>query len=182
MIDTYSIDVIINAGTAGGMNPELEIFDSVISTEAAYHDVAPDILTEFHPWLESVYFKSDQELLDLTRKAIDRIDMEGKVYWGRMVTGEAFISDDGRQKINEQFAPLTVDMETAAIAHVCYVNSIPFISIRSITDTATHSGTGHFEENCVKASAIAKDITVALLEELGLVSKRYSNTNYEPHN
>ncbi len=52
------------------MNPELEIFDSVISTEAAYHDVAPDILTEFHPWLESVYFKSDQELLDLTRKAI----------------------------------------------------------------------------------------------------------------
>ena len=83
------------------MNPELEIFDSVISTEAAYHDVAPDILTEFHPWLESVYFKSDQELLDLTRKAIDRIDMEGKVYRGRMVTGEAFISDDGRQKINE---------------------------------------------------------------------------------
>ena len=66
MIDTYSIDVIINAGTAGGMNPELEIFDSVISTEAAYHDVAPDILTEFHPWLESVYLR---QLTGLTRKA-----------------------------------------------------------------------------------------------------------------
>ena len=43
---------------------------------------------------------------------------------------------------------------------------IPFISIRSITDTATHSGTGHFEENCQKASSIAKNITVALLAEL----------------
>lgn len=166
LIDIYGIDMIINAGTAGGMNPELEIFDSVISTEAAYHDVAPDILTEFHPWLETVYFKADQELLNLTHKAIEKLDMEGKVYWGRMVTGEAFITDEGRQKINEQFAPMTVDMETASIAHVCYVNSIPFISIRSITDTAAHSGTGHFEENCKKASEIAKDITVALLKEL----------------
>ena len=166
LIDTYSVDVIINAGTAGGMNHELEIFDSVISTEVAYHDVAPNILTEFHPWLENVYFKADQELLDLTQKAVGKIDMEGKVYWGRMVTGEAFIADEERQKINEQFAPLTVDMETASIAHVCYANNIPFISIRSVTDTATHSGTGYFEENCKKASAIAKDITVALLTEL----------------
>lgn len=85
-------------GTAGRMNPKLEIFDSVISTEVAYHDAAPDILTEFHPWLESVYFKSDQELLNLTHKAVDKIDMEGKVYWGRMVTGEVFIEDKGRKK------------------------------------------------------------------------------------
>lgn len=166
LIDAYGIDIMINAGTAGGMNPKLEIFDSVISTEVAYHDVAPDILTEFHPWLESVYFKSDQELLDLTHKAIDKIELEGNVYWGRMVTGEVFIEDEGRKKINEQFAPLTVDMETASIAHVCYVNSIPFISIRSITDTAAHSGAEHFEENCEKASIIAKDITVSLLKEL----------------
>lgn len=166
LIDTYGVDVVINAGVAGGMNNELEILDSVISTEVAYHDVAQNILTEFHPWLDDVYFKADQELLDLTQKAIDKTDIQGKVYWGRMVTGEAFIADEGRQKINELFEPLTVDMETASIAHVCYVNNIPFISIRSVTDTATHSGTGHFEENCEKASIIAKDITVALLAEI----------------
>lgn len=166
LIDTYSVDIIINAGTAGGMAPELEIFDTVISTEVAYHDVDSGILTEFHPWLETVFFKADQELLDLTQKAVGKIDVQGRVYWGRMVTGEAFIEDEGRQKINEQFAPLTVDMETASIAHVCYVNNIPFISIRSITDTATHSGSEYFEENCEKASVIAKDITVALLTEI----------------
>lgn len=166
LIDTYGVNVIINAGTAGGMDNKLEIFDSVISTEVAYHDVAPNILTEFHPWLETVYFEADQELLNLTRQAVSKIDVEGNVFWGRMVTGEVFVSDEGRQRINEQFAPLTVDMETASIAHVCFVNKIPFISIRSVTDTATHSGTGHFEENCKKASTIAKDITVALLAEL----------------
>ena len=157
LIDKYGVDI---------MNPKLEIFDSVISTEAAYHDVSPDILTEFHPWLDSVYFKADRELVHLTHEAIDKIDTEGNVYWGRTVTGEAFIEDEGRQKINEQFVPLTVDMETAAIAHVCYVNHIPFISIRTITDTAAHSGAGYFEENSKKASIIAKDITVALLKEL----------------
>ncbi len=166
LVDTYHVDAIINAGVAGGMNEELEIFDTVISTEVAYHDVAPNILTEFHPWLETVFFKADQGLLSLAKKAVDKLAQNYKVFWGRMVTGEAFIADEGRQKINEQFEPLTVDMETASIAHACYVNNIPFISIRCITDTATHSGTGHFEENCEKAASIAKDITVALLMEL----------------
>lgn len=166
LIDTYHVNIIINAGTAGGMNPNLEIFDTIISTEVAYHDVAPNILTEFHPWLETVFFKADQGLLNLTKMAVDKLGQNYKVYWGRMVTGEAFVADEGRQKINEQFEPLTVDMETASIAHVCYVNNIPFISIRCITDTATHSGTGYFEENCEKATSIAKDITVALLMEL----------------
>ena len=166
LVDTYHVDAIINAGVAGGMNEELEIFDTAISTEVAYHDVAPNILTEFHPWLETVFFKADQGLLNLTKMAVDKLEQNYKVYWGRMVTGEAFIADEGRQKINEQFEPLTVDMETASIAHVCYVNNIPFISIRCITDTATHSGTGYFEENCEKATSIAKDITVALLMEL----------------
>lgn len=165
LIDTYHVNIVINAGTAGGMNQNLEIFDTVISTEVAYHDVAPNILTEFHPWLETVFFKADQGLLRMSKKAVDKIEQNYKVFWGRMVTGEAFITDEGREKINEQFAPLTVDMETASIAHVCYVNTIPFISVRSITDTASHSGTEHFEENCEKAAGIAKDITVALLTE-----------------
>ena len=166
LIDTYHANIIINAGVAGGMDENLEIFDTVISTEVAYHDVAPNILTEFHPWLETVFFKADQELLRVAKKAVGKLEQNYKVFLGRMVTGEAFIADEGREKINEQFEPLTVDMETASIAHVCYVNNIPFISVRSITDTASHSGTGHFEENCEKAAGIAKDITVALLTEL----------------
>lgn len=165
LIDFYNIDYIINAGTAGGMNPELEIFDTVISTEVAYHDVAPKILTKFHPWMETVYFKADQQLLDMTKRIADKTT-KGRMFWGRMVTGEAFITDEGREIINDEFAPLTVDMETASIAHVCYVNKMPFISIRCITDTATHSGSESFEENCTEASMISRDITIALLNKI----------------
>lgn len=167
LIDTYHVDMIINAGTAGGMDPKLDIFDTVISTEVAYHDVHEEILTEFHPWMDSVFFKADEELLKLSEKAVAKLNTDYRIVWGRMVTGEAFITDEGRDEINSQFGPLTVDMETGSIAHVCYVNQIPFIAIRSITDTPSHSGSEYFEENCEKASVIAKDITVALLEELG---------------
>lgn len=167
LIDTYHVDMIINAGTAGGMDPKLDIFDTVISTEVAYHDVHEEILTEFHPWMDSVFFKADEELLMLSEKAVAKLNTDYRIVWGRMVTGEAFITDEGRDEINAKFIPLTVDMETGSIAHVCYVNRIPFIAIRSITDTPSHSGSEYFEENCEKASVIAKDITVALLEELG---------------
>ncbi len=83
-----------------------------------------------------------------------------------MVTGESFITDEGRLKINESYTPFTVDMEPAAIVHVCHVNSIPFLSIRCIMDTAMHNGICNFEENCSEASAIAKNITLALLKEV----------------
>ena len=49
LIDSCRVEAIINAGTAGGIDPSISIFDTVISTETAYHDVAEDILTEFHP-------------------------------------------------------------------------------------------------------------------------------------
>ena len=166
LIDVFGVDMIINSGTAGGMDPGLDIFDIVISTEVCYHDVAPDILTEFHPWMESVFFKADLKLISLSKTAVKKIRPDGKVVWGRMATGESFITDEGRLKINQEFSPLTVDMETASIAHVCYVNRIPFLSIRCITDTAEHSGLDNFDENCAKASVIAKDITVALLTEI----------------
>ncbi|MBR4083169.1 MAG: 5'-methylthioadenosine/S-adenosylhomocysteine nucleosidase [Lachnospiraceae bacterium] len=166
LIDTYQVDMIINAGTAGGMDSKLDIFDTVISMEVAYHDVHEEILTEFHPWMENVFFKADKELLKLSEKAVANMKTDYKILWGRMVTGEAFITDEGRDEINAQFGPLTVDMETGSIAHVCYVNKVPFIAIRSITDTPSHSGSEYFEKNCEKASIIAKDITVALLAEI----------------
>ena len=166
LVDLFSADMIINSGTAGGMDPGLDIFDTVISTEVCYHDVAPDILTEFHPWMESVFFTADPKLIRLSKTAVKKIRPAGKVIWGRMATGESFITDEGRLRINQEFSPLTVDMETASIAHVCYVNRIPFLSIRCITDTAEHSGLDNFDENCAKASVIAKDITVALLTEI----------------
>jgi len=165
LIDSYNVDMVINAGTAGGMDNKLDIFDTVIATEVAHHDVHEGILTEFHPWMPSVFFKSDETLLELSKNAEKRLPKH-KIIYGRMVTGESFITDDGRDEINLAFKPLTVDMETASIAHACYVNEVPFIAIRTLTDTATHSGAEHFDKNVVMASGIAKDVVLEVLKEI----------------
>ena len=166
LIDSYGCNVIINAGTAGGMDKKIKLFDTVISTESAYWDVADDILTEFHPWLETIYFQADKDLIDLARKAIPK---NQGVYFGRMITGESFIEDEHRDEINKLFSPLSVDMETASVAHVCYVNKIPYISVRTITDTVEQRGVGEFEKNCEKASQIAADIVKAIVRELSAI-------------
>ena len=163
LIDSYHVEIVINAGTAGGMDPKVKLLDTVVSTQALYHDVAEDILTEFHPGMSSVYFDADENLLNIAKKACTR---KSHVHCGCMATGEQFIEDDLRESINEKFSPLSVDMETASIAHVCYVNEIPFIAIRSITDTADHAGTENFEKNCKEASVISKDVVLDFLDEL----------------
>ena len=55
LIDRFQVDCIINGGTAGGMNKTVQIFDTIIAQRTAYHDVAQDILTDFHPYLPSVF-------------------------------------------------------------------------------------------------------------------------------
>lgn len=164
LIDFFGVDIVINAGTAGGMNEQVELFDTVVGEFTAYHDVADDILTEFHPWLKSIYFKADDRLLEIIKELKDTLSHP--ILFGKIVTGEKFITDEGRNSINKKFNPLAVDMETASIAHVCYVNNIPFISIRTITDTVTHKGIENFEKNCEHASYISSNIVVSVINKL----------------
>lgn len=166
LIDTCHVDAILNAGVAGGMDPAVQLFDTVIATHAAYHDVDAEIFTAYHPGLESIYFKADQALLSAAQTVCAG---RKTVHFGTVVTGEQFIADNLRDAINAAFSPLSVDMETAAMAHVCHVNRTPFLCVRSISDTADHSGIATFEANCAKAAIATKDIVVALLPHLSRV-------------
>lgn len=126
-----------------------------------YHDVAEDILTEFHPWLAENHFLADRHLLAIAKQY--SLTAPYPILFGTMATGEQFIEDGKRTEINEKFAPLSVDMETAGMAHVCHVNGIPFLSVRTITDTASHMGIENFEKNCEAASERAAEIVMGIL-------------------
>ena len=80
--------------------------------------------------------------------------------------GGAFINGEEKQSIAKIFNPLSVDMESAAVAHVCYVNKIPFISVRTITDVADSCAEELFEQNCLKASCKSADFVRLMLNEL----------------
>ena len=81
-----------------------------------------------------------------------------------VVTGETFVTKETqRDRINAKFEPLAVDMESAAVAHVCYVNQIPFLAVRTITDTPEFSGLAHFEQNCTTAAEISAAVVFELI-------------------
>lgn len=162
LIDHFQTDIIINAGTAGGMDESVRLFDTVVSDRMIYHDVAEDILTEFHPWLTGNYFQANRRLLAAAREYSRTVT--SPILFGTMVTGEQFIEDDKRGEINRRYSPLSVDMETTAVAHVCHVNHIPFLSVRTITDTAEHKGIENFEKNCEAASEKSAEIVCGILE------------------
>ena len=164
LIDTYGATHIINSGTAGGMCTSLNIFDTVINTEAVNHDVEDGVLTGISHWIPSIYFKSCEKLLSQAKTAVANLQLQNTTHYGRMVTGDKFIENEGRDQIIQAFSPLSVDMETASIAHVCFVYGVPYLAIRTITDTALDSGTNSFAQNCPAASIISKNIVVEMLE------------------
>ncbi len=164
LIDRYGVTHMIVTGVAGAIDEKLKILDTVIATEVAYHDVADGILTGYHPWMETVYFHTDEALRERMHAVCAG---DPTVVFGKMVTGEAFIEQDGRKEIMERHDPLCVDMETASIAHVCYVNEIPFIAIRSISDTPHESGSESFEKHVDWASLKSIEVLKKYLDFLG---------------
>lgn len=169
LIDVFHVDCIINACTAGEMDESVQLFDTVISNRMLYHDVSADILTEFHTWLKANYFQSDRELLSVAQAYSQKTAYP--IRFGTMASGEQLIEDDKRDEINHKYAPLCVDMETVSVAHTCYVNQVPFLSVRTITDTASHKGIEHFEENCEAASKRSAEIVTGILKELAATIK-----------
>lgn len=163
LIERFGVDAVVNAGTAGGLDPRVRLFDTVVAERAVYHDVTGDILTEFHPWMPSVYFPSDEGLLSAARRYAGSAACP--ILFGTVATGERFIENEDRERIFQRYAPLAVDMETASAAHVCFVNGVPFLAVRSVTDTSGDSGPEAFERNCVRASEIAAEVTRGLLRE-----------------
>lgn len=163
LIEQYGVSFVIVSGTAGGMDRRLEIGDTVISTEIVYHDVVPEIIIEGHPCMQSEFFYGDENMLGLCRELIEEQEFTQNIFFGRIATGETFIDKEGRASINERYSPLCVDMETAAIGHVCYVNSVPFIAVRSISDNEEKSGVDSFKLNCDKAAENSADIVHKLI-------------------
>ncbi|WP_432766906.1 5'-methylthioadenosine/S-adenosylhomocysteine nucleosidase [Thomasclavelia cocleata] len=146
------------------MDESVQLFDTIISKKVIYHDVGDNILTDFHPWLKSNYFSANPSLINLTKSYYQ--ESKYPLLIGTTVTGEQFVTDKNRTEIKQKYSPLFVNMETASIGHVCYVNKVSFITIRTITDTNKYQGIENFELNCIKASSISAYVVFEFLTKL----------------
>lgn len=149
LIDKFGVTSIINTGIAGSLNNEVKICDIVISSNVTYHDVRKEQMKGWFPFAE--HFETNNLLVEIAVQAYNNMEIKKFNYHiGRIVTGEAFISDnEAKSKIIKSYSPHCVEMEGSAIGHVAYINKIPFIVIRSISDNAdndAHTNYDNFEK------------------------------------
>jgi adenosylhomocysteine nucleosidase len=149
LIDHFAVDCVINLGVAGAIYKELNIGDIVVSSDAIQHDMDVSALGDpvgTIPRMAESRFKADSELIEKAVEAGSALEGH-KVFTGTIASGDQFIaSAEAKNRIWDNFKAYCAEMEGAAIAHVCYLNKMPFVIIRSISDKADEQADMSFEE------------------------------------
>ena len=149
LIDDFKVDKIINIGIAGGVGERVSPGDVVIASDLVQHDMDTSVFGDRIgqiPRIEAFDFKCDKSLIDIA--IISCKDMEGSNWFlGRIVTGDQFIANLEKIKwISKEFNAMACEMEGASIAQACYLNDVPFVVIRSISDNAENNANMDYEE------------------------------------
>ncbi len=168
LVDDFCVSHIINTGIAGSLDSSLDIGDILISRDAAYHDMDATAfgyaLGEI-PQMEVIYFPADEALATLAQQACTWVNPGIQAKLGRIVSGDQFIADTAiKERIIKNFRAQAVEMEGAAIAHSAYLNHVPFIIIRSISDKADGSAHMDYPEFEKKAAGHSAALVEALVE------------------
>lgn len=164
MIDIYHPQAIINVGVAGALDHSLRVGDIVISKDAVQHDFdttvfgdAPGQISGF----DVVAFPADQEMIRKAEEAAAKLNYHAIV--GRVASGDQFIeSKEKKEYIVSQFGASCTEMEGAAMAQTAYVNGIPFVILRAISDGADEGAIMSYTEFVV----LAAEKSTALLKEM----------------
>ncbi|MDP5137280.1 5'-methylthioadenosine/S-adenosylhomocysteine nucleosidase [Rheinheimera baltica] len=172
LIQHFKPEAVINTGSAGGFDPELNVGDVVIGTEVRHHDVD---VTAFGyeigqvPQMPAAYI-AHPSLVIAAEQSIAALGF-CKTKKGLIATGDSFICDPSRIAIIRQQFPtmLAVEMEGAAIAQVCHMLQMPFVVIRSLSDIAGKESPQSFEAYLEVASKHSSAMVLELLRRLNAV-------------
>ncbi|ASE36212.1 5'-methylthioadenosine/S-adenosylhomocysteine nucleosidase [Staphylococcus pettenkoferi] len=169
LIHEFKPDVIINTGSAGALDGELNVGNVVVSESVAYHDADAQAfgydLGQI-PQMPAQY-AADVKLLELTTEAIEAQSLTAQK--GLIVSGDSFIgTNTQRETIRVAFPEaLAVEMEATAIAQTCYQFNVPFIITRAISDLANGEAELSFEAFLKKAAQSSSQVVENLVNKIG---------------
>ena len=142
LVNHFAPNFVINSGVAGGADKSVNVMDVVAGARVAYHDVwcGPESELGRVQGLP-LYFEGASKLLDLLPERDD-------IHKGLICSGDQFIDKmEDVERIKGNFPDaLAVDMESGAIAQVCYLCKVPFLALRVISDSpgASHDNTRQY--------------------------------------
>ena len=160
LIDDFKAEVVINTG----------IGDIVVSTDLIHHDmnaVAFGYPVGQIPQMEAFSFHSDDALRALAVKACKEANPDIGVFEGRIASGDQFVADQGvKDFITKEFGAYAVEMEGAAIAQAAYLNNVPFLVIRAISDKADGSAEMDYPTFEAQAAEHSFKLTLRILKDI----------------
>lgn len=159
LVDEFHVDVLINTGIAGSLNADINIGDMVISSDAVHHDMDASVFGDpvgQVPRMDVFSFEADKELAAKAKAANETANPEIRTFLGRVLSGDQFVSSsEVKDRLVSQFHGYCTEMEGTAIAHTAYLNQVPFVIIRAISDKADNSATMDyptFEKQAIRHS------------------------------
>lgn len=165
----YGADAVINTGIAGSLKKEINIGDIVLATDAVQHDMDA---TGFGypagqvPQMDLFAFPTDDKLRELAKKCISKAGLKVGVFCGRVLSGDQFIDNKEKKEwLSETFGGFCTEMEGAAIAQAAYLNQIPCLIIRAISDKADDSANMDYETFEAQAIDHSVRLMLAMAEE-----------------
>lgn len=166
----YNVDAIINTGIAGSLDAKIDIGDIVLSTDTLEHDmdaVAFGYPVGQIPRMDTLSFTADEKLRGIAKEVCREVNPDISVFEGRVVSGDQFISDKAKKDwLVSTFEGSCTEMEGAAIGHAAYLNGIPFLIIRAISDKADDSASVDYPTFEAKAIEHSVKLLLGICERL----------------
>ena len=171
LIDKFNIDYIMNVGVAGSINDDLDIGDVLIGEHTVQHDFDITAFRHSKGYIPGIgdNIECDSQLVSRMLESIKNVEEKSyNIKLGIVATGDIFCTDVAmKDKIRAKFDADVVDMECGAIAQVAYLNEMPFIVIRSISDSPNGKNEKTFEENLPFACKRFANVLKRFLEQEG---------------
>ena len=154
MILNFGATRIIHQGVAGSLSEHLNVFDIAIAKSLVQHDMDTTAIGDeigLISGINIVYLPCDESLIEIAERAIKELNLNS--YKGVIASGDQFIaSKEKKEEIKKNFSAIACEMEGGAVAQVCYVNKIPCLVIRAISDSADGKATVDYPEFVKKAA------------------------------
>ena len=170
LADLFEVECVINTGVAGSLNAQINIEDIVISTDALQHDMDVTMLGYPKgqiPGIDVLAFEADQKLADLAEKVCKEVNPQIGTFRGRVVSGDQFVAaKETKEELIRLYDGSCTEMEGAAIAQTAYLNGIPFLILRAISDKADDSAHMNYPEFEREAARHCVNLVMGMLKEL----------------
>ena len=183
LFENFNVEALIFTGVAGGIAPEIQPGDVVLAEQLVQYDFGKLESDQFAVWpfypisdlqeKQSLYIKTDTNLLTLAKKALKGITLENisngppQFFTGTIATADTFVNSATKAaELYADYDALATEMEGAAVAQICSFRKIPFLVIRSCSDNANTNAHVDYQKFVIPAANNSAKIVRALLNQI----------------